>query len=84
MHMLSNKPQRSLLAEPNGIYLFLIMFCRPTVGANALSQWGPHDGLCNLYSTGERKMVFQKYRRKSGFRNLENLYPQKGRGKESH
>ena len=35
--------------------------------ANALSRWGPIEGLSNLYCIGERKWGFQKQQRKSTF-----------------
>ena len=39
----------------------------PKGGANALSRWGPIEGLSNLYCIGERKWGFQKHQRKSTF-----------------
>ena len=39
----------------------------PKGGANAVSRWGPIEGLSNLYCTGERKWGFQKHQRKSTF-----------------
>ena len=41
------------------------MFYPPKGGANALSRWGPLEGLSNLYCTGERKWGFQKHERES-------------------
>ena len=39
----------------------------PKGGANALSRWGPIEGLSILYCIGERKWGFQKHQRKSTF-----------------
>ena len=44
-----------------------LIFYPPKGGANALSRWGPIEGLSNLYCIGERKWGFQKHQRKSTF-----------------
>ena len=42
-------------------------FYHPKGGANALSRWGPIEGLFNLYCIGEQKLGFQKHKHKSAF-----------------
>ena len=51
----------------NDIYEIPLKINPPKGGANALSRWGPIEGLSNLYCIGERKWGFQKHERKSTF-----------------
>ena len=50
-----------------GTVLVFYFVYPPKGGANAVSRWGPIEGLSNLYCTGERKWGFQKHQRKSTF-----------------